>query len=685
MNILKCFALWYFRAFCVWEEKLPVDDKAEQIELRLLQEYKKKLILSDGDVIPDPFTLTTGWKGEKSGISMWPSIYITDISAYLNYSTPQDVINRLLNEYKEGKAYRYFESKWVQEVFVHDIRPNSDKCVLKCKVTPSQSLNNKAYDAWAVVKKDGANGPGGEIISAYCSCTAGMLGACNHVAGLLFRVEYAVKTGATQTSSTSKLSTWNVPKKKPDLKPMKVKDVVWTKGKYSKGPTEQSSANYKHEMKKNFTPLNKRQLEIVNNQQDIRKDLYDIIKDEVKDSCFVLLQENRRIAVPKANLPASVMQVAELVKNSGSDNMSNVMMDKLQLTEQDCEALKNETTAQSFSDVWKEQRKGRLTASIFQRISTRVDTLRKDPSADPSALLKTVLGKAEVKQTSAMKHGIALEPVAKKAYVTLMKSKHKRFKSKDSGLAVLQSKPFIAASADLETDCECCGKGLCEIKCPESIKNTSPSADNLKYLKLENGTLSLDTNHPYYSQIQGQMKILDRKHCDLFVFTYHGHECIRVPFDEQFWLIIEEKLVWFWNNFVLKALLSSVTDEIDTENQMPTSQVSSVEVSGQLDMDSKAQIHVACRKALEPVLESNTSASNIPTAPRKRRRLCIKKTRAAVYLCGVCGLDCIDKPMCDSENSVNCDACGAWVHYVCANVTDVLLVNVDKWFCPRCK
>ncbi|KAH3788554.1 hypothetical protein DPMN_166699 [Dreissena polymorpha] len=71
-------------------------------------------------------------------------------------------------------------------------------------------------------------------LAAYCLCTAGMLGACNHVAGLLFRVEYAVKTGATQTSSTSQLSTLNVPKKKPDLKPVKVKDVMWTKGKYSK-------------------------------------------------------------------------------------------------------------------------------------------------------------------------------------------------------------------------------------------------------------------------------------------------------------------------------------------------------------------------------------------------------------------------------------------------------------------
>ncbi|KAH3788556.1 hypothetical protein DPMN_166701 [Dreissena polymorpha] len=87
-----------------------------------------------------------------------------------------------------------------------------------------------------------------------------------------------------------------------------------------------------------------------------------------------------------------------------------------------------------------------------------------------------------------MKHGIALKPVTKNAYITVIKKTHKRFKAKGSGLTVLQNKPFIAASADtvlqskhfiaasadLETECECCGKGICEIKCPESVKKTCP-------------------------------------------------------------------------------------------------------------------------------------------------------------------------------------------------------------------
>ena len=167
--------IFYFRAFCAWEENLTIDEKAEEAEQRLLSEYRQKLTINQ-ETIPDPFSLSNGWNGEKNGMSSWPSIYITD-----------DIMKRLLNEYKEGKAYRYFDCGWVQEIYIHKISEKSDNCVLKAKVTPSQSINNKYYQTWAIVEKDLLLRPGGKILSSYCTCTAGMLGTCNHVAGLLFR------------------------------------------------------------------------------------------------------------------------------------------------------------------------------------------------------------------------------------------------------------------------------------------------------------------------------------------------------------------------------------------------------------------------------------------------------------------------------------------------------------------
>ena len=60
-----------FRAFCAWEENLPVDVNAELAEQRLQHKYKAKLN-RDGEIFPDPFSLTSGWKGEKKGIASWP-------------------------------------------------------------------------------------------------------------------------------------------------------------------------------------------------------------------------------------------------------------------------------------------------------------------------------------------------------------------------------------------------------------------------------------------------------------------------------------------------------------------------------------------------------------------------------------------------------------------------------------
>ncbi|WAR01055.1 hypothetical protein MAR_025427 [Mya arenaria] len=122
--------------------------------------------------------------------------------------TSSEIVHRLLNEYKEGKAYRYFECGWAKEVHMHDISET--------------------------IEKDRPACVGGRVLVSYCSCAAGMLGCCNHVAGVLFRVEDAVKRGITKKSKTSVLATWNVPRTKPVMRPFKAREMSWTKSSYGK-------------------------------------------------------------------------------------------------------------------------------------------------------------------------------------------------------------------------------------------------------------------------------------------------------------------------------------------------------------------------------------------------------------------------------------------------------------------
>ena len=79
-----------------------------------------------------------------------------------------------------------------------------------------------------------------------------------------------------------------------------------------------------------------------------------------------------------------------------------------------------------------------------------------------------IIGHKETVSTTAMKHELYLEPLAKRKYTKLMKRNHKQLKSKVKALAYqyLKKDHCIAASADLEVSCVCCGGGLSEIKCP---------------------------------------------------------------------------------------------------------------------------------------------------------------------------------------------------------------------------
>lgn len=57
-----------------------------------------------------------------------------------------------------------------------------------------------------------------------------------------------------------------------------------------------------------------------------------------------------------------------------------------------------------------------------------------------------------------------------------MKS-HANFTVQSSGLVINPSYPYIGASPDGVVDCQCCGQGQLEIKCPFKYRDVSPTSD----------------------------------------------------------------------------------------------------------------------------------------------------------------------------------------------------------------
>ena len=236
MNCIHFFILC--RAFVTYETGEQIDSEREHIERKLLDEYKEKLV-TDSKNLEDPLDIENGWVGEENGTKLCPKLCLTDIIRfYGDVLDKKSIVQGIECEYKQGKVYRYFNDNFISEVYYNNISGESKYCYLRTKCLPSQRVSSKPYDVWVLEKKDFKYEVGGAMLSAYCTCTAGLLGSCNHVVGLLLRVEAAILIGVTHPTCTSMLASWNVPSKKKQIIPGRIKDFLFKSGSYSKKSLE---------------------------------------------------------------------------------------------------------------------------------------------------------------------------------------------------------------------------------------------------------------------------------------------------------------------------------------------------------------------------------------------------------------------------------------------------------------
>ena len=190
-----------------------------------------------------------------------------------------------------------------------------------------------------------------------------------------------------------------------------------------------------------------------------------------------------------------------------------------------------------------------MTASVFHDVFTHKE--------DASALVSRYLKPNDVSTLPAIKWGVANESTARDAYAQQMSHTHVSFECRISGLVVHPLYPCLGASPDGVTCCGCCGEGICEIKCPFSIKDVDPNncKGKPKFFLKEHG---LNTTHKYYTQVQGQLAICDKQFCDFVVWTAKGLFIQRIYRDKPFWEKVSLKLSEFYvKHFLPKAIEES--------------------------------------------------------------------------------------------------------------------------------
>ena len=89
-----------------------------------------------------------------------------------------------IGQYKARKAYSFYKSGFVDKLYL--LKGSNDRTIIKSKCIPSQRINEKKHELWFII-----NSGSGEVVSSYCTCTAGLAESCNHVIAALYKLEFA--------------------------------------------------------------------------------------------------------------------------------------------------------------------------------------------------------------------------------------------------------------------------------------------------------------------------------------------------------------------------------------------------------------------------------------------------------------------------------------------------------------
>jgi len=248
-----------------------------------------------------------------------------------------------------------------------------------------------------------------------------------------------------------------------------------------------------------------------------------------------------------SELPSSVL---DMCKDVGS--VSELMTKLHPIQPETVGFIERETVGQNSNPKWHTQRLGRITASHFHDVFTKIESVKKfgHEQVNVKPLLNVLLGLHTVPDSlPALKHGREMEPKAKARLVSMLTDLgHANVKLQDCGLYVVSEKPFLAASPDAIVECDCCGMSIVEIKSP------MPRTGTPDYLLKQDEKWQLKTGHRHRTQMLGQMAATHIHRGYFFVYMAEP-VLVKVAFDGNRWAAVSANLEDFFIKVMAPALL----------------------------------------------------------------------------------------------------------------------------------
>lgn len=429
---------------------------------------------------------------------------------------------------------------------------------------PSQRQSEKKmYEAWVAMHQTDA-----WVLSANCTCMAGLGSACSHVAAILFKVHAAVQLELNKVATTSKLCEWRASRKRVDPSPLS--DIIFKKPKKTellptaiqREPQEVETCISCSDPSFGAYGFQKRHLlelkKVAPDCAFFTSLDEDILEDQLSphpsDTDSGSEDENNSLPEPMTCLfqPHAINLDKTILQNLASEQYNKYQK---MYKQTDYDHLRDITVMQSKNTTWLLHRVGRITASNFY---TACHTSLEHPA---KSFIETIMQYKETPNVPAIDYGIKNEDSARDLYASdVGKQLHENLYVCKSGLWVDAKVPHLGASPDALVSCSCHGNGLLEIKCPLKYRHGLDGWDKDDNFPIAPNN-EMKINHKYYYQIQGQMMICNRRWCDLLIYTETEKMMVcHVPKDDSFIESMHRSLDVVFHNIILPELVSRSQD-----------------------------------------------------------------------------------------------------------------------------
>ena len=527
---------------------LPLSEYYKTLDVIVKRRYLQKISV----VGLDPATLVDG----KLNSDCLPPIEALDLLSYLVLDTSYYTNDQFKN-FKSLEAYNQLVSGFV--TFVQGIKV-SDKYVVIGKVRHSQRMNDPPLPVWIITADNGT------ILSAHCmGCKAGLGETCSHVASTLYYVECWTKVHGKLTCTQVKCE-WLMPSYVSHVPYAPVSEINFKSARKLKQDLDEAIDANTPVRNNDCSPNPRTTLHnlhvpgISPTDAEINNLMGELDKCKVKPVCLSLVHPYANQFVLESR---SISTVPDLYSSDNLDLSYPELLKKceqtdLDITTEQMEVIERETREQSKGKSFFKHRAGRIGASVSGAVA------HTNPTQPSQSLIKKICYPQLFNcSTKATEYGIKHEKDAVQAYEKLMQQKHSNFKVKGCGVLINKENPCLHATPDFLVECDCCGEGCGEAKCPVSIEGCDFEGYSNKKaacLELHNGKYMLKRTHHYYYQVQQQLHTSKKKYCDFVVFACDakGNTAIfieRIFPDHAHWENVLPKLVTFWRYCILPEIL----------------------------------------------------------------------------------------------------------------------------------